>query len=154
MEFPLWFSRLRTYIISTRIQVQSLASLSIAASCSVGHRCGSESVLPWLWCRPAAAALIWSLVWEILYTAGVAIGKKKGGRKICKFMMLKRDKYINKLKIKQNKAERVDRMMPQDLSLHQDSGRNGWEFCSYCKWNTCVPGKVEMEHDLLFGITD
>ena len=29
-----------------------------AASCSVGHRCGLDPVLLWLWCRPAATALI------------------------------------------------------------------------------------------------
>ena len=26
--------------------------------CGVGHRCGSDPVLLWLWCRPAATALI------------------------------------------------------------------------------------------------
>ena len=45
--------------------VQSLASLSglriwhcHEVSCSVGHRCGSDPVLLWLWRRPEAAALI------------------------------------------------------------------------------------------------
>ena len=32
--------------------------------------------LPWLWCRPAAAALIPPLAWE-LPTAGVALKKQK-----------------------------------------------------------------------------
>ena len=40
-------------------------------SCSVGHRCGSDPELLWLWCRPAAAALIQHLAWEPPYaTAG------------------------------------------------------------------------------------
>ena len=44
--------------VSVRMRVQSLASLSglrirIAASCGVGHRCGSDPVLLIsLWCRP------------------------------------------------------------------------------------------------------
>ena len=31
----------------------------------------------WLWCRPAAAALIRPLAWELPYAAGVAIRRKK-----------------------------------------------------------------------------
>ena len=34
-------------------------------SCGVGHRCGSDPALLWLWCRPAAAALILPLAWEL-----------------------------------------------------------------------------------------
>ena len=65
-----------------RIQVQSLASLSrlrisIAVSCSVGQRCGSDLALQWLWHRPAAAALIWPLAWELLYAAGVVLKNQK-----------------------------------------------------------------------------
>ena len=46
---------------NVRWQVQSLALLSelricIAMSCGVGHRCGSDPALLWLWCRPAATA--------------------------------------------------------------------------------------------------
>ena len=33
--------------------------------------------LPWLWCRPAAAALIWPLVWAFPCAIGVAIQRKK-----------------------------------------------------------------------------
>ena len=31
---------------------------SIAKSCGVGYRCGSDMALLWLWCRPATAAPI------------------------------------------------------------------------------------------------
>ena len=31
---------------------------SVAVSCSVGHRHGLDSLLLWLWCRPAAVAPI------------------------------------------------------------------------------------------------
>ena len=48
-----------------RMWVRSLASLSvfniavsIAVSCRGGHRCSLDPELLWLWCRPAAAALI------------------------------------------------------------------------------------------------
>ena len=34
-------------------------------SCGVGHRCGLDLVLLWLWCRPVAAALIQPLAWEL-----------------------------------------------------------------------------------------
>ena len=59
-----------------RMQVWSLASLSglgcgIATSCGVVHRYGSDAVLPWLWHKPAAAALIWPLAWELPYAAGM-----------------------------------------------------------------------------------
>ena len=38
---------------------------SIAMSFSVGCRHGSDLVLLWLWCRPAAAAPIQPLAWEL-----------------------------------------------------------------------------------------
>ena len=53
----------------------------IAVSCDLGRRCSSDSVLLWLWCRPAAVALIWSLAWEPPYTAGVALKKKQQQQK-------------------------------------------------------------------------
>ena len=33
-------------------------------SWGVGHRCGSDSALLWLWCRPATTASIRPLTWE------------------------------------------------------------------------------------------
>ena len=38
----------------------------IAMSCGVGHGCGSDPVLLWLWSRLAATAPIQALRWEIL----------------------------------------------------------------------------------------
>ena len=43
----------------------------------VGHRGGSDPALLWLWCRPAAAALIQPLAWELPYAVGVALKRKK-----------------------------------------------------------------------------
>ena len=53
----------------------------LKAAVSVGHRWGLDPVLPWLWCRLAAAALIQSLTWERPYAAGAAIKKKKKKKK-------------------------------------------------------------------------
>ena len=49
-------------------------------SCDVGRRLGSDPGLPWLQCRPAAAALIQLLAWELPYVAYVALIKKKKER--------------------------------------------------------------------------
>ena len=46
-------------------------------SCGVGHKCGSDLVLLWLWCRLAAVALIGPLAWEHPYSMGAALGKGK-----------------------------------------------------------------------------
>ena len=52
----------------------------VAASCAVGHRYGSEPMLLWLWCRSAAAALIWPLTWELQKVQSL---KKKGKKRVC-----------------------------------------------------------------------
>ena len=52
----------------------------IAVSCCVGCRRSLDPELLWLWCRPAAAALIRALAWELSFAMGVAlksIKKKK-----------------------------------------------------------------------------
>ena len=46
-------------------------------SWGVGHRCGWDPVLLWLWCRPAATAPIRPLAWEPLYAMGAAPEKAK-----------------------------------------------------------------------------
>ena len=45
----------------------------IAVSCGVGHRCGLDPVLLWLWHRSAAAARIQPLAWELPYAMGLAL---------------------------------------------------------------------------------
>ena len=47
---------------------------------SQDHRCSSDVELLWLWPRPAAAALISLLTWELLYVAGAAIKTKNKKR--------------------------------------------------------------------------
>ena len=43
----------------------------------MGHRCGSDPALLWLWGRPAAVALILLLGWEPPYAVGAALKSKK-----------------------------------------------------------------------------
>ena len=50
-------------------------------SCGVGHRRSSDPELLWLWCRPAAIALIRSLAWEPPYAKGVAPEKRQKKKK-------------------------------------------------------------------------
>ena len=46
-------------------------------SCGVGHGCGSDLVLLWLWHRLAALAPIPPLAWESPYAVGAALKKQK-----------------------------------------------------------------------------
>ena len=50
---------------------------SVAVGCGVGHRCGLDPTLLWLWCRPAAVALIWPPAWEPPCALGAALKKDK-----------------------------------------------------------------------------
>ena len=46
-------------------------------SCGIGCRCGLDPELLRLWCRPAAAAPIRSLAWELPDAVGAALKKKR-----------------------------------------------------------------------------
>ena len=46
-----------------------------ALSCSVGHRCGSDLVVLWLWHRLAAAAPIRPLAWQLPFAVAAALEK-------------------------------------------------------------------------------
>ena len=50
-------------------------------SCGVGCRRRSDPELLWLWCRPAATALIQPLAWEPPYAIGAAKEKAKRQKK-------------------------------------------------------------------------
>ena len=65
-----------------RIQVQSLALLRVLRiwrcyELCIGHRCGVDPELLWLWCRPTAVSMIQPLAWELSYAASTALEKKK-----------------------------------------------------------------------------
>ena len=46
-------------------------------SCGVGHKCGLDPTLLWLWCRLEGTALMGPLAWEPPYAAPVALKSKK-----------------------------------------------------------------------------
>ena len=48
-------------------------------SYGVGGRLGSDLAFLWLWCRPAATALILPLAWELPYAMDVALKRRKMG---------------------------------------------------------------------------
>ena len=50
-------------------------------SYAVGPRCGLDPALMWLWCRPAATAMILPLAWEPPYAAGAALKRPKKKKK-------------------------------------------------------------------------
>ena len=79
-EFPLWLSRLRPQHCLHEDAGSVLASLSgyVAASCSIGHRCGSDLVFLCLWSRPQRASHSTPLAQKLPNAAGVAV---KGGKK-------------------------------------------------------------------------
>ena len=49
----------------------------MAMTCGVGCKYGSDLTLLWLWCRPAATALIQPLAWEPPYAVGAALKETK-----------------------------------------------------------------------------
>ena len=75
----------RARLMSMRMWVRSLASLT----CSTGCRCGSDLALLGLWCRLAAVAPIWLLGQELTYAAGVALKKKKKKKEIFLFYSMR-----------------------------------------------------------------
>ena len=78
-----------TQLVSMRTWAWSLASLSgcwgsgVAMSCGVGWRHGSDPTLLWLWCRPAAEALIGPLARKLPYAVDVALKRQKKKKKLC-----------------------------------------------------------------------
>ena len=57
--------------------LQWVKGSSVAVSCGIGRRCGSDPVLLWLWRRPTAAAPIGPLAWKLPCAAGAARKEKR-----------------------------------------------------------------------------
>ena len=73
-------------------------------SCGVGHRCGSDLVLLWLWCKLAASALIRPLAWgtSICHRCGPKnkqTNKQKTYNFICQLNLIKAEKNFFSLKV-------------------------------------------------------
>ena len=64
-------------------------------SCGVGCRRSSDPMLLWLWCTPAAIALIRTPAWDPPYAVGAALEKTKKKKKVIKsnFLGLKNNKF-------------------------------------------------------------
>ena len=54
----------------------------VVVACGIGHRCGLDLELLWLWYRLAVAALIQPLAWELPYTMGVVLKRPKKKKKV------------------------------------------------------------------------
>ena len=54
----------------------------VAVSWGIGHRCGSDLALLWLWHRPAATAPIGPLTWEPPYAVGATLKRQRKKKKI------------------------------------------------------------------------
>ena len=80
----------------------------MAVSCGVGHRCGLDPTLLWLWCRLVTTALIRPLAWVPQYATGVALEKAKSK---------KEKKEKKKMKRKKKRMNLIDKGVSQQLSL-------------------------------------
>ena len=62
-------------------------------TCGIGHQCGSDPALLWLWRRLAVVAPIRPLAWELPHALGAALEKTKNKIKIkIKIKMMERGK--------------------------------------------------------------
>ena len=55
----------------------------VAMSCGVGRTCGLDPGLLWLWYRPAAAAPIQPLAWELPYASRAILKRIKNNQQLC-----------------------------------------------------------------------
>ena len=72
---------IKNSVVSMRMWVWSLASLSglriqHCRKLGVGLRCGLNPEVLWLWRRPASAALILPLAWELPYAVDMTLKRK------------------------------------------------------------------------------
>ena len=82
-KFPLWLNGLKTWhcVFEDVGLIPGLAQWvkdlsGFAMSCGLGHRCGSDLALLWLW-RPEVAAPIWPLAQQLPHAVREAIKRKK-----------------------------------------------------------------------------
>ena len=83
-------------------------------SCGIGHRCGSDPELLWLWCRLGATAPITPLAWEPPYATEMALEKAE---------RQKTNKQTNK-QTKKPKKQKEDRRGKQMASVLEPPKRS------------------------------
>ena len=84
---PVVAQQKRIRLGSMRMLIRSLVSLSgLRIQCCrelwCRQRRGSDLAWLWLWCRPAATALIQLLAWEPPYASGAALKKRQKGKNL------------------------------------------------------------------------
>ena len=79
---------------------EQVKDLALLQAYSEGQRCRSDLAFLWLWCRPAAAAPIRPLAWELRYAAGAAL----------------------KTTTTKNKNKKTPQKTPKPTSIHEDTG--------------------------------
>ena len=76
------------WLVSMRMQVRSLALLSVLSiwhcslSCGVGFRHSLDPELLWLWCSLASTSPIRPLAWECPYATGMAPNNKQTNKNL------------------------------------------------------------------------
>ena len=101
-------------------------------SCGVGHRQGSDLVWLWLWCRPAAVALIGPLAWEPPDAVSAALKRQKQkGRKERKEK--KRKEKKRKRKEKKRKGKEKEKKRKERAGLGASNGKS-------------IPGRGNSKH--------
>ena len=68
------------------------------ASCTIGHRCGLDLALLWLWHRLAATTSIGPLAWKLLYAMDAALKKLKKKKKEVKALDFIKQKQCDQTK--------------------------------------------------------
>ena len=91
-------------------------------SCSVGHRCGSDSMLLWLWRRLTAKVPIRLLAWEPPYATGVALKKKKKKKKKRREKKVEVHRKLNKFLQKEERRSHHESVVTNLTSIHKDTG--------------------------------
>ena len=71
-------------------------------SCGVGHRCGSDLAVLWLWCRPAVTALIGPLAWEPPCAMVAALKRQKKKKKKKRFSVVNTSVVLHQKKQEYN----------------------------------------------------
>ena len=95
-------------------------------SCGVGHRWSLDLALPWLWCRPAAVALIRPLAWEPPYATGVALAKKIKNKEIKRQMYTIAHRSILQKTVWQF-LKKLKMELPHDPTIHPTPGHTSEE---------------------------
>ena len=87
-------------------------------SCGVGHRRSLDSAWPWLWCRPAAVALIRPVAWEPPDATSVAL-KKRYKKKVNKLIRA----FLLVMGLWRLVQRRPQRKALGNLTMWSDSGK-------------------------------